>query len=324
MGNVVALCETNGASLRTNALSVITLARKAAELHGGEVILLLIGKGVSAAADDACKYAPKVVVVENDNLENYLAETYAPILVNVAKAEGASLLCATATAVGKDVMPRAAALLDSGMASDIADMEGKDTFKRATLAGNAFSKLQISSEIICVTARQSEFTPAEALADAGSSSTADAGELNSYGAEFVKLEGGGGGDRPDLNDASVVVAGGRGMGSGDNFAILEKLADSMGAALGASRAATDAGYVPADWQVGQTGKIVAPDLYFAVAISGAIQHLAGMKNSKTIVAINKDNEAPIFQIADYGLVAKWEDTVEPLVAEIEKLKASQS
>ncbi len=323
MGNVVALCETNGATLRSNALSVISLARKAAELHGGEVVLLLVGKGVSAAADDACRYAPKVVVVDNDGLENYLAETYAPILVKVAQDQGASMLCATATAIGKDVMPRTAALLDSGMASDIADIETANTFKRATLAGNAFSKVQISSDIICVTARQSEFSPAEALDSVGTKSDADAGELNTYGAEFVKLEGGGGGDRPDLNDASIVIAGGRGMGNGDNFAILEKLADTMGAALGASRAATDAGYVPADWQIGQTGKIVAPDLYFAVAISGAIQHLAGMKNSKTIVAINKDNEAPIFQIADYGLVAKWEDTIEPLTAEIAKLKASQ-
>jgi electron transfer flavoprotein alpha subunit len=221
-------------------------------------------------------------------------------------------------------MPRVAALLEAGMASDIADMESKNTFKRATLAGNAFSRLEISSDTICVTARQSEFEPAEALATPGSSSTAEAGEINSLGAEFVKLEGGGGGDRPDLNDASVVVSGGRGMGNGENFAVLEKLAKVLGAAMGASRAATDAGYVPADWQVGQTGKIVAPDLYFAVAISGAIQHLAGMKNSKTIVAINKDPEAPIFQIADYGLVAKWEDSIEELVAEIEKLKASQA
>ncbi len=324
MGNVLALCETNGASLRTNALSNIALARKAAELQGGEVILLLVGKGVSAAVDDACKYAPKVVVVENDGLEHYMAETFAPIVTKVAGAEGATLICATATAVGKDVMPRVAALLDAGMASDIADMEGKNTFKRATLAGNAFSRLEISSEVICITVRQSEFSPAEPLAAPGSSSTFEAGELNSFGAEFIKLEGGGGGDRPDLNDAPAVVSGGRGMGNGDNFAVLEKLADSLGAAMGASRAATDAGYVPADWQVGQTGKIVAPDLYIAVAISGAIQHLAGMKNSKTIVAINKDAEAPIFQIADYGLVAKWEDTVESLVAEIEKLKASQA
>lgn len=324
MGNVLALCETNGASLRTNALSVITLARKAAELHGGEVILLLAGKGVSAAADDACKYAPKVIIVEDDGLENYMAETFAPVIAKVAGDEGATLICATATAVGKDVMPRVAALLDAGMASDIADMDGKDTFKRATLAGNAFSRIQISSDIVCLTARQSEFSPAEALAAAGTSSTSEAGELNSYGAEFIKLEGGEGGDRPDLNDASVVVSGGRGMGSGDNFAILEKLATTLGAALGASRAATDAGYVPADWQVGQTGKIVAPDLYIAVAISGAIQHLAGMKNSKTIVAINKDAEAPIFQIADYGLVAKWEDCLEDLVSQIEALKASQA
>lgn len=324
MGNVLALCESKGATLRTNALSVISLARKAAELHGGEVVLLLIGKGAGAAADDACKYAGKVVVVEDDGLEHYMAETFAPIIAKVAGDEGASLICATATAIGKDVMPRVAALLDAGMASDIADIESKNTFKRATLAGNAFSRVEISSEKICITGRQSEFSPAEALAAAGSKSTAEAGEINSYGAEFIKLEGGGGGDRPDLNDASVVVSGGRGMGNGDNFAVLEKLADVLGAAMGASRAATDAGYVPADWQVGQTGKIVAPELYIAVAISGAIQHLAGMKNSKTIVAINKDAEAPIFQIADYGLVAKWEDTVESLTAEIAKLKASQA
>ena len=324
MGNVVALCETSGASLRSNSLSAITFARKAAELHGGEVILLLIGKGVSAAADDACKYAPKVVVVENDGLEHTMAETYAPIVARIAKAEGATLVCAAAGAVGKDIMPRVAALLDSGMASDIADIDGKNTFKRSILAGNAFSRIEIASDIICVTARQSEFAPAEALAAAGTSSTADAGEINALGAEFVRLEGGGGSGRPDLNDASVVVSGGRGMGNGENFAVLEKLADTLGAAMGASRAATDAGYVPADWQVGQTGKIVAPDLYIAVAISGAIQHLAGMKNSKTIVAINKDEEAPIFQVADYGLVAKWEDTIESLTAEIAKVKAAQA
>ena len=324
MGNVLTLCETNGAALRSNALSAITFARKAAELHGGEVILLLIGKGVSAASAEACKYASKVVVVENDGLEHCLAETYAPIVAKAAKDEGASIVCAAAGAVGKDILPRVAALLDSGMASDIADIESKNTFKRSILAGNAFSRIEISSDIICVTARQSEFAPAEPLAAAGTSTTAEAGELNALGAEFVKLEGGGGGDRPDLNDASVVVSGGRGMGNGDNFAVLEKLASSLNAAMGASRAATDAGYVPADWQVGQTGKIVAPDLYIAVAISGAIQHLAGMKNSKTIVAINKDAEAPIFQIADYGLVAKWEDTIESLTAEITKLKASQA
>lgn len=324
MGNVIAYCETAGASLRSNALSTITMARKAAEMHGGEVILLLIGKGVSAASAEATKYAPKVVVVESDALEHYYAESFAPIVARIAKDKGATLVCAAAGAIGKDLMPRVAALLDSGMASDIADIEAKDTFKRSVLAGNAFSRIQISSEIICVTARQSEFTPCEELASVGESSTAEAGEVNTLGAEFVKLEGGGGSGRPELNDASVIVSGGRGMGNGENFSVLEKLADSLGAAMGASRAATDAGYVPADWQVGQTGKIVAPDLYIAVAISGAIQHLAGMKNSKTIVAINKDEEAPIFQIADYGLVAKWEDTIEALTAEILKHKASHT
>jgi electron transfer flavoprotein alpha subunit len=253
-----------------------------------------------------------------------MAETYAPIVARVAKDEGASVIAATATAIGKDMMPRVAALCDAGMASDIAAMEGANTFRRATLAGNAFSKVEISSDIICVTARQSEFDAAAPLDSAGETATAEAGELDTCGAEFVRLEGGGGGDRPDLNDAEVVVSGGRGMGSGDNFAVLEKLADVLGAGMGASRAATDAGFVPADWQVGQTGKIVAPNLYIAVGISGAIQHLAGMKNSKTIVAINKDPEAPIFQIADYGLVAKWEDTIETLTTEIAKVKEANS
>ncbi len=196
MGNIVALCETNGASLRSNSLSAIALARKAAEFHGGEVVILLIGKGVSAASDDACKYAPKVVLVEDDALEHSMAETFAPIVANVARDVGASLVCAAAGAVGKDIMPRVAALLDSGMASDIADMESKNTFKRSILAGNAFSRIEISSDIICVTARQSEFAPAEPLGTAGTSSTAAAGTIDALGAEFVKLEGGGGGDRP--------------------------------------------------------------------------------------------------------------------------------
>jgi electron transfer flavoprotein alpha subunit len=323
MGNVLAFCETVDSALRTSALANLTLARRAAELHGGEVIILLVGKGTKAAAGDAARYAKKVVVVDDGRLEHFLAESFAPIVARLAKEHGASVVCATSTSAGKDLMPRVAALLGVGMASDVAEMTDKSRFKRAILAGNAYSSVELSSEPIVVTARQSDFDGAAPLDGAGEVVEAEAGEVDPLGAEFVRLESTKS-DRPDLNDAEVVVSGGRGMGGPDNFKKLEELADILGAAMGASRAVTDAGWVPADWQVGQTGKIVSPNLYFCIAISGAIQHLAGMKNSKCIVAINKDAEAPIFQVADYGLVSKWEDALPDLVAEIKKAKASRT
>ena len=249
-------------------------------------------------------------------------ETYAPIVARLANEQGATLVSGTATAVGKDLLPRVAALLDAGMASDAAKLEGKDTFMRPILAGNAYSHVQITTPIIVVTPRQSEFEAAAELPSPGAVSTAPAGTVNALGAEFVRLDSQKS-DRPDLSDAKVVVSGGRGMKTGENFKVLEELADLLGAAMGASRAATDAGMVPADWQVGQTGKIVAPNLYFAVAISGAIQHLAGMKGSKTIVAINKNKDEPIFQVADYGVVTTWEAAIPELISEIKKLKASR-
>jgi electron transfer flavoprotein alpha subunit len=322
MGNVLAFCEFNGATLRTSALSNLTFARSAAKAHGGDVVILLVGAGAQAASADAARYAGKVVVVEDAGLAHYLAETFAPVIANVAKAENASLVCATATSLGKDVAPRVAALLDAGMASDVSKLEGKDTFTRPILAGNAYSTVQVSTPIIVVTPRQSEFEAAEPLAAAGTVTTAAAGTVDALGATFERLDAQKS-DRPDLGDAKVVVSGGRGMKTGENFKVLEELADLLGAAMGASRAATDAGMVPADWQVGQTGKIVAPNLYFAVAISGAIQHLAGMKGSKTIVAINKNKDEPIFQVADYGLVMEWEKAIPELISEIKKLKASR-
>jgi electron transfer flavoprotein alpha subunit len=322
MGNVLAFCEFQGDSLRTSALANLAFARTAAQAHGGEVIVVLVGPGAQAASAGAAKYAPKVVVVEDGALEHYLAETYAPLLARLAKDNGATVVSATATSVGKDVMPRVAALLDAGMASDIAKLDGANKFVRPILAGNAYSMVEITTPIICVTVRQSEFEPAGELGAAGTVSTAPAGEVNALGAKFERLDAQKS-DRPDLGDAKVVVSGGRGMKSGENFKVLEELADLLGAAMGASRAATDAGMVPADWQVGQTGKIVAPNLYFAVAISGAIQHLAGMKGSKTIVAINKNKDEPIFQVADYGVVADWEKAVPELVSEIKKLKSSR-
>jgi electron transfer flavoprotein alpha subunit len=322
MGNVLAFCEFNGANLKSSALANLAFARGSAKAHGGDVIALLVGAGAQAASAAAAKYAAKVVVVDDAKLEHYLAETYAPIFARLAKEQGATVVSATATAVGKDVMPRVAALLDAGMASDIAKSEGTNKFVRPILAGNAYSTVEITTPIICVTVRQSEFEPAAELPSAGAVSTAPAGELDAKGAKFDHLDAQKS-DRPDLGDAKVVVSGGRGMRSGENFKVLEELADLLGAAMGASRAATDAGMVPADWQVGQTGKIVAPNLYFAVAISGAIQHLAGMKGSKTIVAINKNKDEPIFQVADYGIVSEWEKAIPELVAEIKKLKASR-
>ena len=322
MANVIAYCEFSGANLRSSALSNLAFARAAAQLHGGEVIALLVGAGAAAAGPSAAKYAGKVITVDDPGLGYYLAETHAPIVAREAKTNGAALVCGTATAMGKDLLPRVAALLDAGMASDVAKITAKDTFVRPILAGNAYSTIQISTAIVCATPRQSEFEPAPELATAGTVSSAAAGVLDSLGATFDHLDAQKS-DRPDLGDAKVVVSGGRGMKTGENFKVLEELADLLGAAMGASRAATDAGMVPADWQVGQTGKIVAPNLYFAVAISGAIQHLAGMKGSKTIVAINKNKDEPIFQVADYGLVAEWEKAIPELITEIKKLKASR-
>ena len=322
MGNVLAFCEFSEGSVRTSALSNLSFARQAAGHHSGDVIALLVGKGASAAGADAARFAAKVITVEDDALEHFMAETYAPIISRIAGEQGASVVCATATAIGKDVLPRVAQTLDAAMASDIAAVEGKDTFRRAILAGNAFSSVKLSSDVMCVSPRQSEFEGAAPLDSAGAVEVADAGTIDSLGAEIIRIETTKS-ERPDLNDADIIVSGGRGMGNGENFGVLEKLADVLGAAMGASRAATDAGFVPADWQVGQTGKIVAPKLYFAVAISGAIQHLAGMKGSKTIVAINKKDDEPIFEVADYGLVSTWEEAIPALTEALEKHKAAQ-
>lgn len=325
MGNVIAFCEYSGDSLRSSALANISFARQAAEAHGGEVIAVLIGSEAADAGAHAAKYAPRVITVTDEALEHYMAESYAPILADLADEHEASVVCATANSIGKDLLPRVAVLVGdgAGMASDIAEMVAGNQFKRPILAGNAFSTVEVTTDVICVTARQSEFEPADELSAAGSVESAEADDIETYGAEVVRVDSVKS-DRPDLNDADVVVSGGRGMKSGENFKVLEELADLLGAAMGASRAATDAGMVPADWQVGQTGKIVAPNLYFAVAISGAIQHLAGMKSSKTIVAINKDADAPIFQVADYGLVTTWEEALPELIDEIRTVKESQS
>ncbi len=322
MGNILAFCEFGDSGLRSSALANLTFARAAAAAHGGDVIIVLIGAGAAAAGPAAARFAGQVIAVDDPGLADVMAETYAPILARLAGEHGAAIVTATATATGKDIMPRVAALLDAGMASDIAGLAGPNQFTRPILAGNAYATVEISTPIMCVTVRQSEFTAAEELGTVGAVTAAAAGELDRRGARIDRTESQKN-DRPELTSAKIVVSGGRGMREGANFRILEQLADLLGAAMGASRAATDAGMVPPDWQVGQTGKIVAPNLYVAVAISGAIQHLAGMKGSRTIVAINKDPEAPIFQVADYGVVTTWEKAIPELIEEITKVKATR-
>ena len=321
MGNVLVYCEHSGSTLRGSALSAISAGRQVAEACGGHVLVALVGKGAQAAVAHARKLSPTVLVVDDARLEHVLAETYAPLLARLAQEQGAQAIVAAANNLGKDVFPRVAALLEAGMASDISQVVARNQFARPVLAGNAIATVEITTPIMVVTVRQSEFAPATELPQEGGVSAVPAGELATLGAEFVELQASKS-ERPELTDAKIIVSGGRGMKNGENFRVLEELADTMGAAVGASRAATDAGFVPADWQIGQTGKVVAPDLYVAVAISGAIQHLAGMKGSKVIVAINKDPEAPIFQVADYGLVSTWEKAVPELTAEIKRHKSA--
>jgi electron transfer flavoprotein alpha subunit len=317
MGAVAVLLETTDSGVRSTSLPALTAARLLAQHHGGQVVALVMGG--AAAAADAARYADKVWSYDAPALRAPLAETWAPILAGAVKKLGASALVASATSTGKDVLPRAAALLEAGMASDVTAVKGPKTFRRPTFAGNALTDVEVLTPLVVASVRQTEFAAATPAAAPGIVEAQDAGAVDALGAEFVGLHSTKSA-RPELTEAKVVVSGGRGMKSGENFKVLEELTDLLGGALGASRAAADAGMVPNDLQVGQTGKVVAPKLYIAVAISGAIQHLAGMKGSKVIVAINKDAEAPIFQVADYGLVANWETAVPALIAEIKKTK----
>jgi len=321
MSATVVLLETSSSNLRTASLPAVTAARELAKHHGGPVIGVVIGSGVAAAAADAACFVDKVLCFDSPALAASLAETWAPLVAGAVKEAGATALVASATSTGKDVLPRGAALLGAGMASDVVAVLGGKSFRRPTYAGNVITDVEVTSAIVVCTARQTEFAPAAPNAAPGAVETKAVGALDALGSEFVALHATESA-RPDLAEAKVVVSGGRGMKEAANFKVLEELTDLLGGALGASRAACDAGMVPNDLQVGQTGKVVAPELYFAVALSGAIQHLAGMKSSKVIVAINKDPEAPIFQVADYGLVATWESTLPALIAEIKKVKSA--
>jgi electron transfer flavoprotein alpha subunit len=308
--SVLVIAEHDQKSIKPVTLNVIAAARQI----DSDVHLLVAGSDCSGAIDEASKIhgIGKVLTCDSPEYQKRLAENIAPLIVELAG--GYSHILAPASTFGKNVMPRAAALLDTQQISDITAVEDADTFVRPIYAGNAIATVKSSDDKKIITVRGTAFDPVNAE---GGSATVEA--INAKGdsglSKFVKQELSES-DRPELTAARVVVSGGRGVGSGENFALIEALADKLGAAVGASRAAVDAGYVPNDYQVGQTGKVVAPELYIAVGISGAIQHLAGMKGSKTIVAINKDEEAPIFNVADYGLVADLFEVVPELTEKL--------
>jgi len=309
---ILVFAEHDNKSVRKSTLNAVTAAQKI----GGEIHVLVAGHNCAEAAKSAAQIAGVAKVLHSDaaQLDDEIAENVAALIVSIAK--NYTHVLAPATSNGKNVMPRAAALLDSQQVSDIIGIEAPDTFVRPIYAGNALATVKSKDAIKVITVRTTGFDAAAATGGSAPLETvappADSGLSRFVGREEAKSE------RPELTSARVVVSGGRGMGSGENFKILEPLADQLNAAMGASRAAVDAGFVPNDWQVGQTGKIVAPELYIAVGISGAIQHLAGMKDSRVIVAINKDEEAPIFQVADYGLVGDLFKLVPEVIEELKK------
>jgi len=304
--SVLVIAEHDNASIKGATLNTVA----AAKAIGGDIEVLVAGSGCAAAGEAAAKIdgVAKVLVADNAAYEHQLAENVAGLIAEVGK--NYTHILAPATTNGKNTLPRAAALLDVQAISDIISVESADTFKRPVYAGNVIATVQSADAIKVITVRGTAF---DAVAAEGGSAAVEAIDIANdaavssfVGEELAKS------DRPELTAAKVVISGGRGMQNGENFEMLYKVADKLGAAVGASRAAVDAGFVPNDMQVGQTGKIVAPELYIAVGISGAIQHLAGMKDSKVIVAINKDEEAPIFQVADYGLVADLFEAVPEL------------
>ncbi|MEL0108288.1 MAG: FAD-binding protein [Rhodospirillaceae bacterium] len=309
--SVLVLAEHNNQELKTATLNAVTAAAKL-----GDVCVLVAGKDCQGIAEAAAKISgvSKVLHADSDAYAHPLAENIAGLLVELSG--DYTHLLAPATTSGKNIMPRVAALLDVAQISDISAIESEDTFVRPIYAGNALATVKSADVIKIITVRGTAFEAADAKGGSADIEAVniekDAGLSSFIGNELTQSE------RPELTSARIIISGGRGMQNGDNFKILEEVADKLGAAVGASRAAVDAGFVSNDYQVGQTGKVVAPDLYIAVGISGAIQHLAGMKDSKVIVAINKDAEAPIFQIADYGVVDDLFNAIPELSAELDK------
>ncbi len=314
---VLVIAEHDNAAVKPTTLSTIAAAKEIeSDIH-----VLVAGSGCQAAADAAAKAegVTKVLLADAGHLGDPVAEDMAPLIVGLA--DGYSHILAPASTFGKNILPRVAALLDVMQISDISGIEDADTFVRPVYAGNAMATVKSSDAKKVITVRQTGFDAVAAEGGSASIETVDAG--SSAGSASVTGHELSKSDRPELTSARIIISGGRGMQSGDNFPMIEEIADKLGAAVGASRAAVDAGFVPNDYQVGQTGKVVAPELYVAVGISGAIQHLAGMKDSKVIVAINKDEEAPIFQVADYGLVADLFKALPELSAELDKVEISK-
>lgn len=307
--SILVIAEHDNNSIKAATLNTVT----AATAIGGDIHVLVAGAGCEPAASAAAKIVgvAKVICADAEVYAHQLSENIAPLIVELA--QNYTHILSAATTTGKNLMPRAAALLDVAQVSDIIGVKSSDTFVRLVYAGNVVATVQSSDSIKMITVRTTAFEEAEEgdNADVESCDFVSLQDVAVFVDEQLSLS-----ERPELTSASVVISGGRGMQSSENFVLLEKVADKLGAAIGASRAAVDAGFVPNDMQVGQTGKIVAPDLYIAVGISGAIQHLAGMKDSKVIVAINQDEEAPIFQVADYGIVADLFDVLPELEASL--------
>ena len=314
--SILVIAEHDNATLKAATLNTVTAAAQLGE----DIAILVAGHNCGAVAQAAAQVTgvKKVLVADAPHYAHQLAENTAPLVVGLAG--GYTHILAPATAAGKNMLPRVAALLDVAQITDVIKIDSGDTFVRPIYAGNVLATVQSKDAVKVMTVRGTAFPAAAASGGSAgieeAAPAADADISSFVGQQLTQS------DRPELTAARIIVSGGRGMGNGDNFKLLEDVADKLGAALGASRAAVDAGFVPNDYQVGQTGKVVAPALYVAVGISGAIQHLAGMKDSKIIVAINKDEEAPIFQVADYGLVADLFTAVPELSQELDKLKAA--
>ena len=315
--SVLLIAEHNNKEVKPFTLNAISAASQINE----DVNVLVIGSNSDEVAKSIAQVpnVKKVIHVNNSIYENYLAENYTSVITKLS--ENYSHIVCSANTFGKNLMPRVAALLDVSQVSDITKVISSDTFQRPIYAGNAFATVKSNDKKKCVTIRPTSFDPAPTSGGSAEIQNSDAGEATEI-AKFIKKEEVKS-DRPELGTARVVVSGGRGMQSGENFKLISAVADKLNAAIGASRAAVDAGYITNDHQVGQTGKVVVPDLYIAVGISGAIQHLAGMKESKVIVAINKDGEAPIFSVADYGLEADLFDALPKFLEELNKLNTIQ-
>jgi len=315
--SVLLIAEHNNKEVRPFTLNAITAASKIdQDLH-----VLVIGKDADNVSKSISEVpnVKKVIQVDNEIYENFLAENYTPVIIK--QSENYSHIVCSANTFGKNLMPRVAALLDTSQVSDIIKVISPDTFLRPIYAGNAFATVKSNDKKKCITIRPTSFDPAPTSGGSAEIIKAESSEATTQ-TKFIKREEVKS-DRPELGTARIVISGGRGMGSGENFKLITAIADKLNAAIGASRAAVDAGYITNDHQVGQTGKVVVPDLYIAVGISGAIQHLAGMKESKIIVAINKDGEAPIFSIADYGLEADLFEALPQFLEELNKLNTIQ-